>query len=85
MESVVPKHKNRKTTIMVLFEAAPGCLPLSGQLVHEPKGEMRWEKKAARKIKTRQTSKKRSSSKRKRNNRKPNYPPRNPPDGKFAG
>jgi hypothetical protein len=42
------------------------------------KGEQRWEKKAARKIKTSLSSKSRSRSKRKRNNRRTNYPSRNP-------
>jgi hypothetical protein len=61
---------------MVLYEAAPGGLPLSGQAMTK-KGDSRWEKKAERRIRTRLTNKNRSSKKRKRNNKRPSCPPKN--------
>ncbi len=66
------------TAIMVLNKAMLGRLLLSGQVLHQ-KGDTRWEKKVARKIKTRPASKNRSSSKRKKNNRRPSCQSRNLP------
>jgi len=69
--------KRRKTAIIVLFEAAPGCLPLPGQVIH-PKRRHTMGEKGSKKDKNKANKQKKEQLDKKKEQQKNKLPAKKP-------